>query len=67
MCPFGDKKDIPDSFDGKSGFVIVGSSCAICPLSKTVLYISLPGSCAKLQSVTDHPTTQPPNYATNAR
>ena len=33
MCPFGDKKDFPCSCDGKFGFFIVGSSCAICPLS----------------------------------
>ena len=53
MCPFGDIKDVPDSCDGKSGFVIVGSSCTICPLSKNVLHMSLAGSCAEVQSVTD--------------
>ena len=45
MCPFGDIKDVPDSCDGKSGFFIVESSCAICPLSKTVLHLPLADSC----------------------
>ena len=45
--------DIPDSCNGKSGCFIFGSSCTICPLSKTVLQMSLAGSCAELQSVTD--------------
>ena len=59
MCLFGDIKDVPDSCDGKSGFVIAGSSCAIYPLSKPVLHLTLADSCVELQSVTD----QPPNQA----
>ena len=63
MCPFGDIKDVPDSSYGKSGFFIVGSSCADCPLSKTVLQLSVAWSSAELQSVThnlpNHPTNQP--------
>ena len=57
MCPFGDIKDVPDSSYGKSGFFIVGSSCATCPLSKTVLHLSVACFSAELQSVTDY---QPP-------
>ena len=58
MCPIGDIKDVPDSCDGKFGFFTVENSCTICPLSKNVLHMSLAGSCAELQSVTDNPTTQ---------
>jgi len=57
MCPFGDIKDVPGSCDGKSGFFIVGSSCAICPLSKTVLHLSVDCPSAELQSVTDNQPT----------
>ena len=59
MCPFGDIKDVPDSCVGKSEFFIVGSSCTVCPLSKNVLHMSLAGSCAELESVTELPPTQP--------
>ena len=58
MCPFGDIKDVPDSFDGKSGFFIVGSSCAICPLSKTVLHLPVACPSAQLESVTHQSTNQ---------
>ena len=59
MCPFGDIKDVPGSCDGKSGFFIVGSSCAICPLSKTVLHLSVDCPSAELQSVTDNQPNNP--------
>ena len=59
MCPFVDIKDVPDSCDGKSGFFIVGSSCTICPLSKTVLHLAVACLSAELQSVTDRPTDKP--------
>ena len=59
MCPFGDIKDVPDSCDGISGFFTVGSSCAVCPLSKTVLNLSLADSCVELQSVTDQASKHP--------
>ena len=59
MCPFGDIKDVPDSCDGKSGFFIVGSLCATCPLSKTILHLSVACLGAELQSVTDQTTNQP--------
>ena len=59
MCPFGDIKDVSDSSNGKSGFFIVGSSCATCPLSKTVLHLSVACPSAELQSVMHHPTNQP--------
>ena len=52
MCPFGDIKDVPGSCDEISGFVIVGSSCAICPLSKTILHLALADSYVELESVT---------------
>ena len=59
MCPFGDIKDVPDSSYGKSGFFIVGSSCATCPLSKTVLNLSVACPSTELQSVTHQGTNQP--------
>ena len=58
MCPFGDIMDIPDSSYRKSGFVMVGSSYTICPLSKTVLHLFVACPSAELQSVTDQPTNQ---------
>ena len=54
MSPFGDIMDVPDSCDEKVGFFIAGSSCPICPLSKTVQNLSIAGSSAELQSVTDY-------------
>ena len=65
MCPFGAIKDAPDSCDFKVGFIIVGSSCAIWLLYKTVLNLSIAGSCAELQSVTHQPTYQPTSHLTN--
>ena len=59
MCPFGDIKDVPGSCDEISGFFIVGSSCAICHLSKTVLHLYLADSCVELESMTHQPTDQP--------
>ena len=53
MCPFGDIKDVPDSSYGKSGFFNVGSLCAIFPLSKTVLHLSVACPSAELESGTD--------------
>ena len=53
MCPFGDIMDVPDSCDEKVGFFIAGSSCPICPLSKTVLNLSVACSSTELQSVID--------------
>ena len=58
MCPFGDIKDIPDSCNGSFGFFIIESSCAICPLSKMVLKLSVATPSAELQSVTDIQTDQ---------
>ena len=40
-------------------FFIVGSSCAICPLSKTVLHLAVACSSAELQSVTYQPFIDP--------
>ena len=51
MCPFGDIKDIHGSCDGISGFFIVGSSCAICPLSKTVYNLSVGCPSAELEKL----------------
>ena len=65
MCPFGDIKDVPDSSNGKSGFFIVGSSCATCPLSKTVLHLYVASPSIELQSVTHQPPNHPPNHPTN--
>ena len=48
MCPLGDIKEVPGSCDGISGFFIVGSPCAFCPLSKTILKLSLADSCVEL-------------------
>ena len=59
MCSIGDIKHIPDFSYGKSGFFIVGSSCAICHLSKTVLHLYLADSCVELESMTHQPTDQP--------
>ena len=38
---------------------MAGSSCPICPLSKTVLNLSVACSSAELGSVTDQPPNQP--------
>ena len=53
MCPLGDIMDISDSCDEKVGFFITGSSVPICPLSETVLNLSLACSSTELHSVTD--------------
>ena len=59
MCHFGSIKDIPDSCDEKVCIYIVGSSCAICPLSKSVLNLSKACYHVEPQSLTDKPTTHP--------
>ena len=68
MCNFGDIRDVSDSCDGKSDFVIVESSYAISPLSKNILHMSLRSSCIELQSVmhqaTIQPTMQPTKHPT---
>ena len=51
MCPFGDTKDIPDYSDESLGFFIVVSSCAIYPLSKMVLNLSVDASSAELHQL----------------
>ena len=45
-------QNVPDSCDGESGYFLVGSSCAICPLSKTYCTCLFAGSCVEPQSVT---------------
>ena len=52
MCPFGDIKYVPDSCDEEVRCVIAGSSCPICPHSKTVLNMSVACSSTELKSVT---------------
>ena len=61
MGSFEDIKDDPDSCDGEVVFFIAGSSCPICPHSKTVSNLSVACFSAKLQSVTDQPTNKPTN------
>ena len=63
MCPFGDIKDISGSCDGESGILIVGSSCAICLLSKTVL--NLYPADSYVETVTDQGINQGTDQATN--
>ena len=65
MCPFGDINNVPDFWYGKYGFVIVGSSFAICPFSKNVIHMSPAGSCVELQSEMHHQTDQPTNRPLN--
>ena len=60
MCPFGDIKDVPDSCDGKSGFFIVGSSCAI---QNRIAHVSSWFLCSA--SEFDRKKTQPPNQPTH--
>ena len=51
MGSFGDIKDVPDSCDGEVGFFIAGSSCPICPHSKTVSNLSVACSSAELKLI----------------
>ena len=59
---FGDIKDILDSCGGNFGIFLVEYSCALCPLSKMVLNLSVAAPSDELQSLAEHLTNQLTNH-----